>query len=99
MTIIYFVTLFITIIIVNSLVSWERHFTFEVYRKVVFISIVFNSTYNVFMCGEGGLISAVFPAGLAPCCREGPQKTRLILNIFKSKQVGDRSYRNMKIAP
>lgn len=50
--------------------SYEGHFTFEVYREVVFISIVFNSTYSC-KCGEGGPMGEVFPVGPASWCREG----------------------------
>lgn len=40
----YIIILFIILVILSSLVSYERYFTFEVYRKVAFISIVLNST-------------------------------------------------------
>lgn len=70
----YVVTFFVTIIIVNSLVSYEGPFISEVHKKVVFTSIVLDSTYNVFKCGEGGPMDALFPAGPAPCCAEGPQR-------------------------
>lgn len=44
-------------------------------------------------------MGANFPDGLAPYSGEGLQKICLILNIFKTKQVGDRRYRQMKTAP
>ena len=43
-------------------------------------------------------MGANFPDGLAPYSGEGLQKICLIL-IFKTKQVGDRRYRQMKTAP
>lgn len=57
----YIVTFFIIVIIVNFLVIYVGHFIPQICRKVVFFSIVFNSTYNDFTHGDGGYTDAVFP--------------------------------------
>lgn len=83
------VTLFI-IMTVNSLVSYVGHFTPEVRRRLSSFSL-YSVLLVMFSSVEMEHIHAVFPVTLALCCREALPTTHVVLNIFKSTWVGERS--------